>query len=159
MLFLIILQLCVITSSIGHHWKCIRCRPACVESRDPWVWGQKELHFWNPEPQFIYTLCKFNGSIMKVIQVICQNNDLLNLNSCLKWRIMWPTLPPSFKTLLLFILELWVITFPIGHPRESFREGLLLLKMHGRPLHMHRITWPVSRGSKTVTFLKSWTQI
>ena len=39
--------------------------------------------------------------------------DLLELNSCHAWRVTWPTLPPSLKTLRLFVHELRVITFPI----------------------------------------------
>jgi len=39
--------------------------------------------------------------------------DLLTLNSCHIWRVMWTTLPPSLKTLRLFVHELRVITFPI----------------------------------------------
>jgi len=35
--------------------------------------------------------------------------DLLTLNN------LWPTLPPSMKTLRLSVLELWVITFPVGY--------------------------------------------
>ena len=35
----------------------------------------------------------------------------------------------------------------------------LSLKMRTRPLHMNRITWPVSRGSKTITYLESPTPI
>ena len=27
---------------------------------DPWVGGQKQLHFWNPRPRFAYSLCYFN---------------------------------------------------------------------------------------------------
>ena len=26
---------------------------------DPWVGGQKQLHFWNPRPRFAYSLCYF----------------------------------------------------------------------------------------------------
>jgi len=32
--------------------------------------------------------------------------DLLTLNSCPAWRVTWPTLPPSRKTLRLSLLEL-----------------------------------------------------
>jgi len=35
----------------------------------------------------------------------------------------------------------------------------LPLRMRTRPLRMRRITWPVSRGSKTITFLESPTLI
>jgi len=40
---------------------------------------------------------------------------LLTLNSCHLCWVMWPTLPPSMKTLRLSVLELRVITFPIGY--------------------------------------------
>jgi len=68
---------------------------------------------------------------------------LLTLNSCHAWRVTWPTLPPSLMTLRLFVHELRVITVP----------------MHTRPLRMRRITWPVNRESKTITFLESPTPI
>jgi len=35
----------------------------------------------------------------------------------------------------------------------------LPLKMRTRPLRMRRITWPVSRGSKTISYLESLTPI
>jgi len=35
--------------------------------------------------------------------------DLLILNSCHTWRVTWPTMPTSLKTLRLSALELWVI--------------------------------------------------
>jgi len=41
--------------------------------------------------------------------------DLLTLNSCPAWRVTWPALPPSMKTLCISVLELWVITFPAGY--------------------------------------------
>jgi len=45
----------VITFPAGYHWKCVRDHCACAESRDPWVGGQKQLHFWNPRPRFAST--------------------------------------------------------------------------------------------------------
>ena len=53
------------------------------------------------------------------------------------WRVTWSTLPPR-----LSVVEWW-----------------LPLKMRTRPLSMRRITWPVSRESKTITFLESPTPI
>jgi len=41
--------------------------------------------------------------------------DLLTLNSCHTWRVTWPTLPPSLKTLRLFVHELRVITVPLDY--------------------------------------------
>ena len=64
-----------ITFPIDYHWKCVRGHCACAESRDPWVGGSKQLHFWNPLPWFAYSLCNFGGSTMKAIKVICENNS------------------------------------------------------------------------------------
>jgi len=47
--------------------------------------------------------------------------DLLTLNSWSTWRVKWPTLPPSMKTLRLSVLELWVITFPVGYHWKCVR--------------------------------------
>jgi len=69
--------------------------------------------------------------------------DLLTLNSCCECQVTCPILLPSLKTLRLSIRELWVITFPRWLP----------LKMPTLLLRMRRITWPASRGSKTITFL------
>jgi len=41
--------------------------------------------------------------------------DLFTLNSCHTRRVTCPTLPPSLKTLCLFVLELWVITSFTGY--------------------------------------------
>jgi len=60
---LFVLDLWVITFPIGYHWKCICGHCACAESRDPWVGGQKQLHFWNTRPQFAYSLYNFYGAM------------------------------------------------------------------------------------------------
>jgi len=49
----------VTSYNVYPHWKCVRGHCACAESRDPWVWGQKQLHFWNPRPRFAYSLYNF----------------------------------------------------------------------------------------------------
>jgi len=35
--------------------------------------------------------------------------------------VTWPTLQPSLKTPCLSVLDLWVITFPVGYPWECVR--------------------------------------
>ena len=45
----------------------------------------------------------------------------------------------------------WVTSYNVSH--------WLALKMRTRPLCMRRITWPVSRGSKIITYLESPTPI
>ena len=88
-----VLELWVITLPFGYHWKCVRGYCACAESRDPWVGGQKQLHFLVYSTRFAYSLCNFGGSTMKVIKVICENNA----QPCVKRRmflcmreITWP---------------------------------------------------------------------
>ena len=75
-------------------------------------------------------------------------HDLVTLtcDSCYTWRVTRPTLPPSMKT-----IRSWVMSYNVSH--------WLPLKMHTRPLRMRRITWPVSRGCKKITFLESPTPI
>jgi len=47
--------------------------------------------------------------------------DLLTLNSCISWRVTWPTLLRSLKTPCLSVLDLWVITSPVGYHWECVR--------------------------------------
>jgi len=47
--------------------------------------------------------------------------DLLTLSSCHTWRVMWPTLSPSLKTLRLFVHKLRVITVPIDYHWKCVR--------------------------------------
>jgi len=49
--------------------------------------------------------------------------NLLTLSSCHTWRVTWSTLPPSLKTLWLFVHELRVITFPIDYHRKCVTKG------------------------------------
>jgi len=71
--------------------------------------------------------------------------DLLNLNS---WRTV-TNLATKFKDPMP--IRSWVMSYIVS--------SWLPLKIRTRPLRMRRITWPVSSGSKTVTFLESQTPI
>jgi len=71
---LFVQELRVTMVPIDYYWKCVRVHCACAESRDSWLGGQKQLHFWNPRPRFAHSLCNFGGSTMKIIKVICENN-------------------------------------------------------------------------------------
>jgi len=46
--------------------------------------------------------------------------DHLTFNSYRICQVTWPTLPPSLKTLWLFVLESRVITFPIDYHAYAF---------------------------------------
>ena len=121
---------------VGYHWKCVRGHCACAKSRDPWVGGQKQVHFWNPRPRFAYSLYNFYwastmikgrllSSVTNAKAPDCVNFfvrdcmtltfDRLTLNSCLLWRVISSITPPSLRTLRLFLYELRVITVPIDY--------------------------------------------
>ena len=69
--------------------------------------------------------------------------DLLTLNSCHTWRVTKFEAPTLIRS--------WVMSDNVSR--------WLPLKMCRLPLRMRQITWPVSRGSKTITFLESTTPI
>ena len=110
-----------ITFPIDYHWECVRGHCACAESRDPWVRGHKQLHIWNPRPRFAYSLYKFylvtmtikgrllsrvtNAEALDCVNFLCVTFDLLIFNIYHTWRVTWSTLPPSLKTLRLFVHE------------------------------------------------------
>ena len=53
--------------------------------------------------------------------VVTSTFDLLTYNSCRAWRVTWPTLPPSLKTLRLFAHELRVVTVPVDYHWKCVR--------------------------------------
>ena len=63
---LFVLELTVITFFIGYHWHCVFGSCACIVSRDLCIGGKFYPHIWNPQPWFVYSLCNFGGSTMKV---------------------------------------------------------------------------------------------
>jgi len=75
--------------------------------------------------------------------------DLLTLNSCCAWRVTWPTLLLSLKTLCLSVLDLWVITFSVGYHWECVRGHCACAESRD----------PWIGGSKTITYLESLTPI
>jgi len=58
---------------------------------------------------------------------------------------------PATKFEYSTTIRSWVTTYNVSH--------WLPLKMRTRPLRMRWITWPVCRGSKTITYLESPTPI
>jgi len=66
-----------VTSYNGSNWLPLKMRTLpqrMLRITWPVSRGQKQLHFWNPLPRFVYSLCNFGGSTMKIIKVICENN-------------------------------------------------------------------------------------
>jgi len=84
-----------------------RVDPFVVNSHQVWSW------YDHPLPSYSVFVCWYvtwPGDF-----------DLLTLNSCHTWPVMWPTLSPSLKTVRLFIRELRVITVPIDYRRKCVR--------------------------------------
>jgi len=59
----------------------------------------------------------------------------LTLSSCHTWRVTWPTLPPSLKTLRLFVLQLWVIMFPTGYFENAYEATACAESHFWNPRH------------------------
>ena len=72
--------------------------------------------------------------------------DLLTLNSCCAWRVTWST-NHATKSEIPTPISSWFMSHNVS--------CWLPLRMHMRPLRTRRITWPVSRGSKTI-YLHFW---
>jgi len=134
---------------------------ACACSRDPWVVGQKQLHFWNPRPRFAYSLynfcwatttikCRLFSSITNAKAL-----DFVNFLCVTLWP--WPLYMvghvPNAATKFEDPTTIcsWVMSYNASH--------WLPLKMRMRPPRMCLITWPMNGGSKTVIFLESPTPI
>jgi len=82
-------------------------------------------------------------AFLLLIRYVTLTYDCLTLNSCHTWRIMWSTLPPSWKMLCLFTVELY----------ELKRLSLDTTENVYCALCMRRSTWPWVRGQKQ---LRSW---
>jgi len=83
-----------------------RVDPHVDNSHQVWSWYDHTLPFLSAD-----TSC----------DLVTLTFDLLTLNSCSSWRVTWPTLLPSLKTPCLSVLDLWIITFPVGYAWECVR--------------------------------------
>ena len=76
----------IITVPIDSCWKCVRGHCACAESRDPWVGGQKQLHFcmFDPDLPIHYaTLVALRWKWLKLSAKIMQR---MSFCACAKSR-------------------------------------------------------------------------
>ena len=83
----------------------------------PHVDNSHQVWSWYDHPLPSYSVLCADTS-RDLVTLTC---DLLTLNRYHTWRVIWPTLPPSIKTLCLSVLELWVITFPVGYHWKCVR--------------------------------------
>jgi len=78
---------------------------------DPHVYNSHQVWSW-----YDHALPSYSVFACWYVTWLCDLDfDLLTLNSCCAWQVTWPTLLPSLKTLRLSVLDLWVITFPVGY--------------------------------------------
>jgi len=139
-LSLSVLQLWVITFSVGYHWKCVRGHCACAESRDPWVGGQKItfLECLTPDLSIHYTT--YIGLRRRLTVVYSRGSPMLKpltaKISCAWPYDLWPfdlkqlsymaghVTNPAIKfedRMWLFVRELRVITVPIDYHWKCVR--------------------------------------
>jgi len=156
------------------HWSPLKMRTRPLRMRRiTWpVSRVKRLHFWNPCPWFAYSLYNFywatttiKGRLLSSV-TNAKALDCVNFLCVTLWP--WPLTPLTF--------DLEQLSYMAGHMINHATEfedpttirsqvtsyngsHWLPLKMRTRPLRMRRITWPVSRGSKTITFLEFTTPI
>jgi len=88
-----------------------RVDPHVDNSHQVWSWYDHQL------PSYSVFVCRDTSR-----DLVTLTFDLLISNSCHSWRVTWPTLPPSMKTLRLSVLELRVITVPIGYHWKCVRH-------------------------------------
>ena len=72
--------------------------------------------------------------------------DLLTLVSGHTWRVTRSTPPPSSKILRLSVLELWVLTSPVGYHWQE-RAGHLEARFHGEGVVPIPTYWYHSKGN------------
>jgi len=79
------------------HWECVRGHCACAESRDPWVGGLKQLHFWNSRPLFAYSLYNFSWATTTIKGRLLSSVTNAKALDCINFLCvtLWP-LPLTF---------------------------------------------------------------
>ena len=159
-----------VTSYTGSHWLALKmCTRPLRMRRITWPGsrGSKQLHFWNFQPRFAYSLYNFSWATTTIKGRLLWSITNAKALDCINFLCvtLWPwpfdleqlTFMASHVTNLATKFEdpkpihPWVTSYNVSH--------WLPLKMRTRPLRMRRITWPLSRGSKTITFLESPTPI
>jgi len=73
--------------------------------------GDNSNHVWSWHDHLLTSI--LSGDTLR--DLVTLTFDLLILNSCHTWLVTCPTLPPSLKTICLFVLELSVKTSFIGY--------------------------------------------
>jgi len=154
-----VLELWVITFPVGYHWKYVRSHCACAESREPWVGGQKRLHFWNPRPLFAYSLFNFYWPTTTIKGRLLSSVTNAKALDCVIFRA-WP----CDRELFLFNLQRW--SYMAGHmvnhstkfedptTIRSWVTSYNASRWLPLPNHVN-----ISRKSITITFLESPTPI
>jgi len=95
--------------------------PPCFYFRFVWHTDLKSIpHASTPSLKLIWpSAAELQRFCLLIRHVTCYVTFVfLTLNSCHTWRVTWSTLPPSMKTLRLFVYELRVITVPVDYRRK-----------------------------------------
>jgi len=115
-LFYVFLHLIFWLSAIFLLPVCLTYWPRNYTTRvDPYVDNFHQVWSW-----YDHALPSYSVFACWYVTWLC-DLDLLTLNSCCAWWVTLPTLLLSLKTLRLSVLDLWVITFPVGYHWKCVR--------------------------------------
>jgi len=131
--------------------------------------GSKTITFLEFPTRFAYSLYNFSWATTTIKGRLLSSVTSAKALDCVNF-LCWPC------GLDLWPFDLYQLPNMAGHvtnPATKFEDPTTIhswvtshnvsrwlpLKMRTRPLRMRRITWPVTRGSKTITFLESPTLI
>jgi len=118
-LWISVLELRVLTSPIGYHWKCVCSHCACAVSRDLCLGGKFFPHIWNPWPRFAYSLTfmalrlrqmelspkTMYGPVLKITQLSAHVQNHVSIERCRK----------SFTTIVLGDHDFLLIVSDFGN--------------------------------------------
>ena len=130
--------------------------------------GQKQLHIWNPRPRFAYYLCNFYWATTTIKGRLLSSVTNAKALDCVNFLCvtLWPW-PLTFWPWTVAVHGEYVTNLATNYEDPTPIRSCVMsdnvfywlpLKMSTRPLRMHRITWPVSRGQKQLHFwnLRPW---
>jgi len=105
-LWLLVVELWVLTSPIGYHWQCICSYCVCAVSRDLCVGGEFSPHIWNFWPRFAYSLYNLYSSTIKTNWVMrevsvwpCVKDDIVSAH--VQNHVSFERCRKSFTTIVL----------------------------------------------------------
>ena len=125
-------------TQLSHHKRNIQWQRIHIHKLNP-TWGSRVRIICLPyltclpidKKQWPYVAYSYSVIAADTLRdLVTLSFDLLILVSGYAWRVTWSIPPPSLKILRLSVLELWVLTSPIGYHWQD-RAGHLEARFQG----------------------------